>query len=60
MRPLVAVADVRQLGKVDLVNNDATPAITVDADSFVVRIDGEEIEPAPMEVLPMAQRYFLF
>jgi urease subunit alpha len=60
MRRLVPVSDSRHLQKANLTNNDATPEITVDADSFVVTIDGEEIEPAPMEVLPMAQRYFLF
>ena len=35
-------------------------AIHVDPDTFAVRIDGELIEPAPAERLPMAQRYFLF
>jgi urease subunit alpha len=59
-RPLVPVSDVRSLAKSDLPGNDALPRIEVDPDSFVVRIDGEEIEPAPAESLPMAQRYFLF
>jgi urease subunit alpha len=59
-RRLVPVADVRRLRKGDLPNNDALPAISVDPDSFSVRVDGEEIEPAPAAVLPMAQRYFLF
>ena len=25
-----------------------------------LEVDGEVVEPAPAEVLPMAQRYFLF
>ena len=36
------------------------PAITVDPDTFAVRIDGELITEQPVSVLPMAQRYFLF
>ena len=59
-RRLVPVNDVRRRAKADLVLNDALPAISVDADSFSVSIDGETIEPAPAVALPMAQRYFLF
>jgi urease subunit alpha len=59
-RRLVAVADTRSLSKADLPNNDALPVITVDSDSFAVRVDGELIEEQPVEALPMAQRYFLF
>ena len=59
-RRLVPVRDTRQVGKADLPLNDATPDIAVDARTFAVRIDDELIEPAPAEVLPMAQRYFLF
>ena len=59
-RRLVASADTRRLGKVDLPENAAMPAITVDADTFAVRIDGELITEQPAAVLPMAQRYFLF
>jgi urease subunit alpha len=59
-RQLVPVADVRGRRKSDMINNDATPNITVDPDSFDVRIDGEQIVPAPASVLPMTQRYFLF
>lgn len=59
-RRLVAVANVRRRTKADMVNNDALPDITVDADSFTVRIDGQVVEADPVSVLPMAQRYFLF
>jgi urease subunit alpha len=59
-RRLVAVADVRRRTKADMIENDALPAITVEPDTFTVRIDGEVIEPAPATELPMAQRYFLF
>ncbi len=59
-RRMVAGKDVRRLQKADLPHNDATPEIDVDPATFAVRIDGELVEPAPVEVLPMAQRYFLF
>jgi urease subunit alpha len=59
-RRLVAVKDTRRLGKADMPLNDALPKIRVDPDTFTVSIDGDEVEPAPASVLPMAQRYFLF
>ena len=59
-RRLVASADTRRRGKADLPENDAMPAITVDPDTFAVRIDGELVTEQPVAVLPMAQRYFLF
>jgi urease subunit alpha len=58
--PMVPVSDTRRVGKADMIANSALPDIRVDPDSFAVRVDGELIEPAPAEELPMAQRYFLF
>ncbi|MEX0791044.1 MAG: urease subunit alpha, partial [Actinomycetota bacterium] len=59
-RRMVAVADVRRRTKADMPHNDALPRIEVDPDTFTVKIDGEVVEAAPAETLPMAQRYFLF
>nr|WP_269750238.1 urease subunit alpha [Herbidospora yilanensis] len=59
-RRLVPVADVRSRGKESMPLNDALPDIEVHPDTFAVKVNGELIEPAPAEVLPMAQRYFLF
>ncbi|GIE33233.1 urease subunit alpha [Actinoplanes italicus] len=59
-RALVPVSDTRSVGKADMPLNDAMPRIEVKADTFEVRIDGSVIEPDPVDVLPMAQRYFLF
>jgi len=59
-RALVPVQDCRSVTKADLPLNDAVPEIRVDPHTFAVTIDGDLIEPAPAEVLPMAQRYFLF
>jgi len=59
-RRLAPVRNTRGVTKADMVLNDALPDIEVDADSFAVRVDGEPIEPQPVDELPMAQRYFLF
>lgn len=40
--------------------NDATPALTVDPETYEVTVDGEKVTCEPAEVLAMAQRYFLF
>lgn len=59
-RKLLAVSNVRQVGKAQMPLNDALPRIEVDADTFTVRIDGEVWQEQPATELPMAQRYFLF
>ena len=59
-RRLVAVGNVRSVGKADMPLNDAQPRIEVDPDSFTVKIDGEVWAEQPASELPMAQRYFLF
>ena len=59
-RRLVPVADTRSVGKADMVQNTATPDIRIDPDTFTVTVDGEVMEEAPADELPMAQRYFLF
>jgi urease subunit alpha len=59
-RRLAPVGDVRRRSKADMPENDALPEITVEPDTFTVRIDGEVVEPDPAAMLPMAQRYFLF
>ena len=50
----------RGIGKRSMVLNDAVPAIEVDPETYEVRADGELLTCEPAEVLPMAQRYFLF
>jgi urease subunit alpha len=59
-RKLVAVNNVRGVGKADMPLNDAQPVIEVEPDTFTVRIDGEVWQEDPAAELPMAQRYFLF
>ncbi len=60
-KKLVAVENTRgKISKKSMIHNDATPAIEVDPETYEVRADGELLTCAPAEVLPMAQRYFLF
>jgi urease subunit alpha len=59
-RTRVAVENTRGLSKRDMVHNDALPVIEVDPETYEVRADGELLICEPAEVLPMAQRYFLF
>ncbi len=56
----LAVENCREIGKADLILNDACPEIEVHPETYEVRADGELLTCAPAEVLPMAQRYFLF
>jgi urease subunit alpha len=57
---LVAVRDTRNIGKRDLVHNDALPVMEVDPQTYQVRADGQLLTCAPATVLPLAQRYYLF
>jgi urease subunit alpha len=59
-RRLVAVRGCRSVTKADMRLNDYQPAMEVDPQTYEVRADGELLTCEPAEVLPMAQRYFLF
>ncbi|MCP4318132.1 MAG: urease subunit alpha [Hyphomicrobiales bacterium] len=57
----VAVENTRGgVGKQAMIHNSATPQIEVDPETYEVRADGELLTCDPAEVVPMAQRYFLF
>src|ERR1700731_433066 len=56
----VAVKNCRSTGKRDMIHNSATPKIEVDPETYEVRADGQLLTCEPAEVLPLAQRYFLF
>lgn len=56
----VAVHTTRNIGKSDLILNTALPKIEVNPETYEVRADGELLTCQPAEVLPMAQRYFMF
>jgi urease subunit alpha len=57
---IAAVRNCRRIGKKDMIHNSATPQIDVDPETYEVRVDGELITCEPAQVLPLAQRYFLF
>ncbi len=59
-KTFVGVDNTRKINKKSMIHNDATPDIEVDPETYEVRADGELLTCAPAEVLPMAQRYFLF
>ncbi len=59
-KQFVAVENTRKINKKSMIHNDATPNIEVDPETYEVRADGELLTCAPADVLPMAQRYFLF
>ncbi|MBP2316678.1 urease subunit alpha [Azospirillum soli] len=59
-RELIAVKGVRAIGKKQMIHNDSTPHIEVDPETYEVRADGQLLTCEPADVLPMAQRYFLF
>src|ERR1700751_2310572 len=48
------------ISKKSMIHNDATPKIDVDPETYEVRADGELLTCEPAEVLPLAQRYFMF
>jgi urease subunit alpha len=60
-KQFIAVENTRGgISKASMIHNDATPVIEVDPETYEVRADGEILTCEPADVLPMAQRYFLF
>jgi urease subunit alpha len=59
-KTLSAVRGCRTVRKADMVLNDYLPVMEIDAQTYEVRADGVLLTCEPAEVLPMAQRYFLF
>lgn len=54
------VKGTRRVTKADMIHNDWQPDISVDPETYQVVADGMVLTCEPAEVLPMAQRYFLF
>ncbi|MCY4481161.1 MAG: urease subunit alpha, partial [Rhodospirillales bacterium] len=55
----VPVQGTRKLAKGHMLHNDACPEVTVDPETFEVRVDGELATCEPADELPLAQRYML-
>lgn len=59
-KQVVAVKGIRDIRKKDMKLNGYTPKMDVNPETYEVRADGKLLTCEPAEVLPMAQRYFLF
>ena len=59
-KTVVPVRGIRALRKRDMVHNDYVPNMEIDPETYEVRADGMLLTCDAAQVLPMAQRYFLF
>lgn len=59
-KPTMAVKNTRNLSKAHMKLNDYAPYMEVDAQTYEVRADGQLLTCEAAQILPMAQRYFLF
>lgn len=57
---VLPVGGIRTLSKKDMKLNAETPEITVDPQTYEVRVNGELLTCEPVDTVPMGQRYFLF
>ena len=56
---LQPVRNCRNIGKKDMVWNDKTPEITIDPETYEVKLDGKVATVDPAKELSLAQRYFM-
>ena len=54
------VRGTRNIGKKDLIHNDYLPKMEVNPQTYEVRADGMLLTCEPVDILPLAQRYYLF
>ena len=60
-RPFKKESDYRRnIGKKDMKFNSETPQITVNPETYEVKVDGEHITSKPADKLPLTQLYSLF
>lgn len=59
-KQLLGVSNTRSIGKHSMILNDALPHMEVDAETYEVRADGRLLTCPPVNVVPMAQRYFMY
>jgi urease subunit alpha len=53
------VRGCRTIGKAQMVRNDATPEIRVDAETFQVTVDGQPATVEAAEEVAMSQLYYI-
>ncbi len=59
-KQVLPVRNCRSIGKKNMVLNDATPQIEVNPENYEVKVNGQLMTCEPLQVAPLAQRYFLF
>ncbi|MBK5502838.1 urease subunit alpha [Peribacillus sp. TH14] len=59
-KTVLPVHGIRNLTKKDMKLNSETPEITVDPQTYEVKVNGDLITCEPVDIVPMGQRYFLF
>lgn len=59
-KQVLPVKNCRNIGKKNMVHNDATPRIEVNPENYEVKVNDLPITCEPLSVVPLAQRYFLF
>lgn len=59
-RSLAPCSQTRNISKADMKFNDYMPQMEVDPETYEVHADGQLLTCEPAELLPLAQRYFLF
>ena len=59
-KQLAAVKNTRAIRKKDMLLNNYQPTIDVDSQTYEVRADGILLTCEPVDLLPLAQRYFMF
>ena len=59
-KEFVAVKNTRNISKKDMVFNNKCPKIEVNPETYEVKADGKLITCEPANILPMAQRYFMY
>jgi urease subunit alpha len=57
-RQIHAVSKTRAISKHDMVRNSTLADITIDPETYVVKVDGEVATCDPAEKLPLTQKYF--
>lgn len=56
---VLPVKNCRNIGKQDMMWNDKTPEITIDPETYEVKLDGKIATVDPAKELSLAQRYFM-
>jgi urease subunit alpha len=59
-KKFLAVKNCRNIGKKDMVHNNATPKIEIDPETYQVKIDGNLATTQPATSVSLARRYNLF